>query len=405
MNYRQLLSSIHSLVSRISIPGSRIGGGNLKLETLNLERLHAHQQPKGAQMVIRMLTLPIMLTVLAATLACSKHDAAAPVALQAVAVRLEAAVAESAAGAVTAPGSVHAQREATLASRIMGQVLSTPVAAGAAVRKGEVLIVLDDRAVQGQVAQARGALAQAQAALALATTNLERFKELQAKESASRLELDMATMQYQQAKGAVEQAEGAVGAASSMLDDAVLKAPFAGRVLEVMPKPGDMAAPGFPLVRLEDSSRRQLWVDVAESDLAAVKASTVAACDFPSAGLAGLPCTVAEVVAASNPMSRTVTVKLNLPDQEGLSSGMFGRASFATAGGAPAVMVPEAAVVERGQLAMAFTVEDGKAVMHTLRLGARAGGRVEVVSGLEGGAQVVVENAARLAHGTPVEVR
>jgi RND family efflux transporter MFP subunit len=176
-------------------------------------------------------------------------------------------------------------------------------------------------------------------------------------------------------------------------------------VLEVMPKPGDMAAPGFPLVRLEDASRRQLWVDVAESDLAAVKAAASAVCDFPAVSVTGLPCIVAEVVAASNPMSRTVTVKLDLPDQAGLSAGMFGRASFATSGGPSRVMVPESALVERGQLAMAFTVENGKAVMHALRLGGRAGGKVEVVSGLEGGAQVVVENAARLAHGTPVEVR
>lgn len=338
--------------------------------------------------------------------ACSKHEIPAVSSAAPVPVRLAPAVAEAAAGSVTAPGSVHAQREATLASRIMGQVLSTPVAAGSPVRKGQVLIVLDDRAVQGQVAQARGALGQAQAALALATTNLERFKELQAKEAASQLELDMATMQYEQAKGAVEQAAGAVGAASSMLDDAVIKAPFAGRVIEVMPKPGDMAAPGFPLVRLEDASRRQLWVDVAESDLAAVKTATDASCDFPSAGLAGpTACTVAEVVAASNPMSRTVTVKLDLPDQAGLSAGMFGRAAFTVEGGPSRVMVPEAAVVERGQLAMAFTVEDGKAVMRPLRLGARAGGRVEVVSGLEEGAQVVAEGAALLAHGTPVEVR
>jgi RND family efflux transporter MFP subunit len=346
-----------------------------------------------------------LLALLAAAAACSKHQPAATPSLPSVPVRLETAAAEPGAGAVTAPGSVHAQREATLSSRIMGQVLSTPVKAGDTVRKGQTLLVLDDRAVQGQIAQAKGAMGQAQAALALATTNLERFKELKAKESASQLELDMATMQYEQAKGAVEQAAGAVQAASSLLDDAVVKAPFAGRVVEVMLKAGDMAAPGFPLVRIEDSSKRQLWVEVAESNLAAVRAAARAACDFPALGLAGLPCAVAEVVAASNPMSRTVTVKLDLPDRTGLSAGMFGRASFAVTGGPAAVTIPESAVVERGQLAMAFTVEDGKAVMHALRLGARSGGRVEVVSGLDAGAQVVVENAARLAHGTPVEVR
>lgn len=346
-----------------------------------------------------------LLALLAAAAACSKHEASAAGSVPPVPVRLEASRSEAAAGTVTAPGSVHAQREATLASRIMGQVLAVPVKAGDAVRKGDTLIILDDRAVQGQIAQAKGAQAQAQAALALATANLERFKELHAKESASRLELDMATMQYEQAKGAVEQASGAFQAASSMLDDAVVKAPFAGRVLEVMPKPGDMAAPGFPLVRLEDSSKRQLWLDVAESDLAAVKAASGATCDFPSLGATGLPCAVAEVVAASNPMSRTFTVKLGLPDQEGLAAGMFGRASFATAAGAPRVTVPESAVVERGQLAMAFTVEAGKAVMHALRLGARSGGRVEIVSGLEGSTPVVVDGAEGLAHGTPVEVR
>ena len=85
---------------------------------------------------------------------------------------------------------------------------------------------------------------------------------------------------------------------------------------------------------------------------------------------------------------------------------MYGKAEFTFPGtGSGRVYAPVQAVIQRGQLTMVFTVEEGKAAMKAVRIGETDNGRVEILSGLAGGEQVVVENADRLEQGTPVEVR
>jgi membrane fusion protein, multidrug efflux system len=338
--------------------------------------------------------------------ACSKNPGEARISAAAVSVRVAPAAREDAGRSVTVPGTVRARREAMLASRIMGQIVRKRVQPGDDVAVGRILVELDDRTVQGQIAQARGALAQAQAALSLAGANHQRFQELAERKAASALELDMARMQFEQATGAVEQAKGALEAASSMQDDSTVKAPFSGKVLEVMAKEGDMAVPGYPLVRLADPTSMELWVEVGESDIPSVREASSIRCTIPAAGPEARTCAIAEIVPASDPMTHTFTVKLKPAELGGLRPGLYGKAEFTFPGtGSGRVVVPSQALIQRGQLAMVFTVEGGKAAMKAVRAGETGSGRVEILSGLSGGEQVVVEGADRLEQGSPVEVR
>ena len=338
--------------------------------------------------------------------ACSKNSGETRTSVAPVLVRVATAAKEEAGRAVTVPGTVRARREAMLASRIMGQVVRKRVQAGDDVKAGQILVELDDRTVQGQIAQTRGALAQAQASLSLAKANHQRFQELAERKAASALELDMARMQFEQATGAVEQAQGALDAASSMRDDSTVTAPFAGKVLDVMAKEGDMAVPGYPLVRLADPTSLELWVEMGESDIPSAHEASSIRCIIPAAGPQAQSCAISEIVPASDAMTHTFTVKLKPAELGGLRPGMYGKAEFTfpgTAGGR--VYAPSQAVIQRGQLTMVFTVEEGKAAMKAVRIGETDNGRVEILSGLAGGEQVVVENADRLEQGTPVEVR
>jgi len=348
----------------------------------------------------------ILLTILTITLVgCGSHEPGTTEPLPGLEVSLTPVSILERGDAVAASGSITSGREAMIASRIMGQVTKKYVKAGDVVKKDETLLTLDDRTVRGQISQARGAQAQAQAALTLAETNWKRFRELFDRKAASQLELDMAEMQYSQAKGAVEQAEGAVQAATSMLDDAIIRAPFSGTVLDVMVREGDMVAPGYPVLRLADRSRLELVVNVKESDLDRVNRATVVTCDFPSAGIVNLPARIAEVISAADPMTHTFQVKLKVDEDPRLKSGIYGRALFTDPGLTQSrLYVPAAALVQRGQLSMVFTVEDHKAVMNVVRAGEVEGELVEILSGLTGDEQVVLQNAGQLFHGRPVEV-
>ena len=112
---------------------------------------------------------------------------------------------------------------------------------------------------------------------------------------------------------------------------------------------------------------------------------------------------VVEIVPAADPGSRSVTVKLELPALPGLRSGLFGRAGFRGAERL-ALLVPAAALVERGQLAGVYVV-DGQSVarLRLVTAGPRRGDRVEILSGLRAGERIVTQGAERVVDGARVE--
>jgi RND family efflux transporter MFP subunit len=303
-------------------------------------------------------------------------------------------------------GTVEADRMAAVSSRVMATVTAVRVQPGDPVREGQVLVEIDPTTARGQEGQARGALAQAQAALALAERNLERFKALAAKGAASELELDMATMQYRQAKGAVTQGEGAVEAASSVARESKVVAPFAGRVAAKLVEVGDLAAPGRPLVMVESASGRRLVLAVPETVLAAsaLKAGVPVAVRIDTLADAAATGRVSEVYPGADPISHAFTVKVALEGE--VAAGVSGHALI-TVGTRAAVAVPPAAIAKVGGLDL-VVVRDAQGLSRSRAVtlgGVLPDGRVEVLSGLAAGEEVAVGLAQVPPDGTPLETR
>jgi len=291
-------------------------------------------------------------------------------------------------------GSVQPDREAAVSTRVMATVTAVKVKAGDAVRTGQVLVEIDPQTAQGQEAQARGALAQAQAALTLAARNHERYRALAARGAASDLEFEMARMQHEQAQGAVDQAQGAVEAAASVARESRVVAPFAGRVAAKLVEVGDLAAPGRPLVMLESATGRRLALAVPESvfEAAGLRIGTTlpVAIDALAGGTA-ITGTVEEMAPGADPASHTFRLKVRLEGGE-IATGLAGRA-WVTLGSRRAVAVPASAVLTSGGVTMiAVRDGDGRARTRAVVTGERlADGRVEVLSGLAGGEDVLLD--------------
>lgn len=327
-------------------------------------------------------------------------EAGAPVAVRAVAVA-PAAVADQ----VEVTGSLHGAREAVLSAKVMGTVTAIRKAAGETVRRGEVVIVLDDREVAGNIAQAEGALAQAKAAAALAGSNLQRFEQLHAKGAASQLELDQARYAHETAQGAVRQAEGAVSAAGSYRASAQVPAPFDGQVVDRMIEVGDMAAPGRPLMRVEDVTTLRLHVSLAETQASVAQPGAAVAVTVPSLPGREWTGTVAEVVPAVDPATRTQLVKVDLPQDGALRSGLFARARFTT-GERQVISIPRSALVRRGGLTGVYIADGSRAAFRLVELAdSQAGDTIEVLSGLKAGDRVIVLPPATLVEGATLEVQ
>ncbi|HHQ48808.1 MAG TPA: efflux RND transporter periplasmic adaptor subunit [Acidobacteria bacterium] len=302
-------------------------------------------------------------------------------------------------------GIVQPARQSFISSRVMGPVIAVKVVAGDRVKKGQPLVLIQPQTIEGQVAQAKGALAQAEAALALAEKNFHRFEELHKTKAASDLELDMARMQYERAKGAVAQAKGAIQSATSVASEAVVRAPFPARVVEKLVEVGDLAAPGRPLVRLESLTGRKIWLTVREADIRRVAPGQTLDVRFdtrPDLGV--VKGTVDEIVPAADPATHTFTVKVGLGKTE-VPSGISGSAQF-PGGTVTRMAIPASAVHRRGGLELVVIRDkDGTARTRAITTGQTLdGGRIEVLSGLHAGDQVVIDAPGPVADGTPVEV-
>jgi len=343
---------------------------------------------------------------LTATIACGRHQAeqAAP---PRTAVTVHTAVVEriTSSQPIEVRGTVQPGRQAFLSSRVMGPVTAIWVEAGSRVNQGQKLLQIQPASSDGQLAQATGALTQAQAALALAERNYRRFEALHADTAASDVELDMARMEFERAQGAVAQADGAVQAAASVAGESVVRAPFAGRVVNTLVELGDLAAPGRPLVQVESTEGLQMHLVVREADIGRIvpgQALQVSVDARPDLGTFSSP--VEEIVPSADPATHSFTIKVGLPGIQ-LPSGLSGRAQI-TGDDKERLGAPAAAVHRRGGLELVVVrADDGAARTRAVTTGRTlADGRIEVLSGLEAGDVVAVDAPGPVADGTPLEV-
>ncbi|HYM12326.1 MAG TPA: efflux RND transporter periplasmic adaptor subunit [Bryobacterales bacterium] len=330
-----------------------------------------------------------------------------------------------------ASGTVRARYTAAIAAKIAASIVEIRAREGDRVTAGQTLIVLDKRDLEANLrraeagrAEAQDAISETESAIAAARSNLElarvthqRFADLLAKKSVSQQEFDESAARLQSAQAAVEmalskrqqvearrrQAEAEVVAANVAVGYAALAAPFAGMVTERRADPGSLATPGTPLLLIEQQGNLRLEAAVDESRLALVRAGESVQVRLDGLGrtVAGR---VAEIVPSVDPGTRTLTAKIDLPAVAGLRAGMFGRAAFPAAKRS-ALLVPEAAVAEHGQMQSVFVAEGETARLRFVSLGAARDGRREVLAGLSPGEKIIVSHPPELVDGGRVVVR
>jgi membrane fusion protein, multidrug efflux system len=332
---------------------------------------------------------------------------------------------------VAAPGTVAAIRTAQITSRVMGAVVRVAVREGDHVRRGQLLVALDERefaarrnaagaglreAAAAEEAAARGVVAaKAQADVAGKTykryeylreqksVSPQEFDEVQAKEQAARAALAQARARERQARAARAQAGEQLAAAATVAGYARLDAPFDGVVLRRYVDPGSMAVPGTPLVVVEEAGRYRLEATLDAAAAAGVRRGTPARVRLDALPGKEFPGTVAELEPGADPTSHTVEVKIDLPRDPALRSGLFGRAWFAR-GERAAIVAPASAIVERGQLRGLYAVDaSGTARWRLVTVGEAVRGQVEVLSGLSAGERIVIDPKGQELDGARVE--
>ena len=318
---------------------------------------------------------------------------------------------------VEATGTVQAALSTQVASQVLGTITSVNVHEGDRVRRGQVLVSIDHAQQQAAYAGAKAGLqasqesiAAADADYALADATMKRYQMLYDKKSVSPQEYDevktrLAAAQARRdaAHAGHAQAEAGVSQASTAMGFTQVRAPFDGMVIAKLAEPGAMAAPGVPLLTVEDPSRFRLEAQVDESKMGAVKLGETVPVVIDALGDQPIEGKVTQIVPAADPASRTFTVKIDLPSDPQIRSGLFGRAQFPR-GQREAIEIPQSAVLSRGQLQAVYVVgSDQLASLRYVTLGGASGGQVEILSGLQSGDRIIARPGDRELSGKQVE--
>lgn len=314
-------------------------------------------------------------------------------------------------------GTVRARTSALVMARIPGTVSQLTVREGDRVAKGQLLARLE---AQEQLAQAGAALAgideaqrgldEAMAQRTLADATLSRFKVLYDEQALTRQEFetrqterDLAHQRVARAEARLRQAQQAARAAGTMADYARIIAPISGIVTSKQVDLGATVFPGQALFTIDDQSSYQLELVVPESYATLVRPGIPVLVSLDTLQKT-VTTTVAELVPAADPASRTFTAKVNLR-LNGLKSGLFGRATLTLDTSYTALLIPKQAIFERGALTAVWTVDQGNTVrMRLVKVGKTAGEQAEILAGLTGGERIVAVPAPQLTDGAKLEL-
>lgn len=300
-------------------------------------------------------------------------------------------------------GQVEAVRQTVLAAQVAGSVQQLTAKVGQAVAAGQTLLRIDARAAE-QGAHAAQANAQAaQAAMALAAQDLERKRQLQAKQYISKAALEQAQASYDAARANLDAARAQTGVAQVQTGFYVVRAPYAGMLSAVSVEVGDLAAPGRPLLSLYDPAALRVTVAV-PAELAATAPQNVRV-RFPGTALDAIdvPASAIQILPTVDAETLTRQVRVALPARLGpaVVPGLFARIDWpgstsrqGTEAAGGRVRVPLKAVVHRGELTAVYIKGgSGQAMLRQVRLARPQDGWVEVLSGVQPG-ETVVEDAA-----------
>ncbi len=320
-----------------------------------------------------------------------KHEGRQAPPLETVRVQIEEVVKETARSRIEVVGTLEAIERASISARISGQIIELPVVLGSQVNKGDLLVKISAGEISAKVLQAEAQLSQAR-------RNLERESKLQ-KQGASTQET------VKSLRDTARIAEAAFKEARTMLDYTSITAPFSGTVTKRIANIGDLASPGMVLLQIENGEVLQVLAQIPESLLLSVHKGDLLSVQIPAASLE-LTGEVAEVAPAADPMSRTAPVKINIPSGPDLRVGQFARIGL-RGREESTLMIASSAVLAKGQMDMVFVLEPSTktARMRLVKTGVKYDAKVEVLSGLQPGEQIVVAGVELLQDGQPITLR
>ena len=332
---------------------------------------------------------------------------------------------------LNASGYVTARRQATVSSKMAGQITEILIEEGMRVAAGQVLARLDASNLrrslslaEAQSEVARRAVQEVEAQLAEARLRQERTRRLVGEGVSSQAELDrvdgeVTTLEarIERQRADIEASERQADVIRQQIEDTVIRAPFDGVITAKNAQTGEMMSPiaggaGFTrtgIGTIVDMDSREIEVDVNEAYINRVSPDQPVEAVLDSYDEWHIPARVIAIIPAADRDRATVRVRIGFEELDPrILPDMGVKVSFRSAEieeerSPRGLLVPAAAVFEDTGRQLVFLLRDGRVQRRAVRLGDRLGDELYVLSGLAEGDRVVVDPPEGLADGTEVE--
>ncbi len=304
-------------------------------------------------------------------------------------------------------GSLTPLVQATVKSRVSGDVLEVRVREGQKVAKGEVLARIDIRNLGAQFDSQRASLDKARADLALAKINSETNALMLKEKFISKNAYDSAQSAYDAAAASVKVAEAQARLAQIGLDDAVVRAPIAGIISQRMVQPGEKVSPDSPMLAIVDLGQLELEAPAPASEIPAVRIGQTGSFKVGGYGERVFTAKVERINPSTDAGTRSIKLYLSVDNADGaLRGGMFAQGELVLDQSAPSPTVPTSAIRSDSGVTYVLAVEQDKLVRHTVTLGLKTDDAsfVEVRDGIGVGTQVLAAKIDALHDGSTVKL-
>lgn len=317
----------------------------------------------------------------------------------------------SVASVIIASGSVEARRTTAIGAPVSGRLVEVFVDVGDEVEAEAPLFQVDPRPYEIAAAEARAGHALARAESEQARQEAARADQLARRKMVAEQQHGRQRTNALVAAAQAEQAESRLARAEHDLERTLVRAPYAGSIVERRAHEGAMVTLGSgPVVVLQESGRLEAVLDIPEASRVAVRPGDPARLRVEGQP-DPLPSRVLAVSDRIEPESRTYRIRVPVDDPTGtIKAGAFVRAEIEPTARSGVLVVDRAAILAREGRTFVFRLSDGVAERVPIRVGVTGTSEVEVLNGVASGDRVVVgeaverlESGARVLDGSPLE--
>jgi RND family efflux transporter MFP subunit len=285
--------------------------------------------------------------------------------------------------------SVEAKQTTIISSRILARINTITVNAGDTVKKGDLLITLEQSDLESQVLQAKQSIIALQARNKEAKQNFKRSEELLAKQLISTFNFDKANADYQSIVAELTAAKQKYAQVKTALSYASLTAPISGLIVDRFAQPGDTAQAGTKLLSLYNPLLLRVEAQVREKLALTLTQGQNIDIELPSVNQT-ITGEIEEIVPAANTGARSFLIKARITNNNNLLPGMYARVLI-PAGEQVALTIPSDKIANVGQLDFVWVNVNGNVQRRFIRLGkTQPNNMVTVISGLNAGDEIVL---------------